>query len=183
MAKTALVIIADGTEEMEAVITIDVLRRGGIEVTVAGLESSNPVKCSHGIVITPDVALADAKDNFDIVVLPGGLGGSNSFAASDAVKKILEQQEKADRAIGAICAAPIALKSHGIALKKRITSHPSKAEVMKSGDYVYSEDRVVVDGQLITSRGAGTAFEFALAIVEKLVGKEKVDEISPPMVL
>lgn len=75
------------------------------------------------------------------------------------------------------------MKSHGIALKKRLTSHPSKAADMKAGDYVYSDDRVVVDGKLVTSRGPGTAFEFALAIVEIMCGKEKVAEISSPMIL
>ena len=75
------------------------------------------------------------------------------------------------------------MKSHGIAKNKKLTSHPSKAEDMKSGSYEYIEDRVVIDGTLITSRGPGTAFEFALAIVEKLVGREKVDEISKPMMV
>lgn len=81
------------------------------------------------------------------------------------------------------CAAPIALKSHQIGIKKKLTSHPSKADDMKAGDYVYSEDRVVVDGQLITSRGPGTAFEFALAIVDKMCGQEKVAQISAPMLV
>jgi protein DJ-1 len=98
------------------------------------------------------------------------------------VGHILKSQQNNNRLIGAICAAPIALKSHGIGLQKQITSHPSKAEELKDS-YKYSEERVVIDGQLITSRGPGTAFEFALAIVEKLVGINKVNEISPPMIL
>lgn len=131
----------------------------------------------------PDQSAKDATASaYDVVVLPGGLGGANAFAASDLVKQILQAQEKAGRLIAAICAAPIALKAHGIALKSKLTSHPSKKDELTSA-YSYSEDRVVVDGKLITSRGPGTGFEFALAIVEKLLGKAKVDEISPPMLV
>lgn len=119
---------------------------------------------------------------FDVIVLPGGLEGANAFANSDAVKALLVKQEKSERLIAVICASPIALLKHGIGLGKKITSHPSKREEL-SKDYAYSEDRVVADGQLITSRGPGTTFEFALAIVEKLLGKEKVDQISPAMLI
>ncbi|RWS06014.1 Protein DJ-1-like protein [Dinothrombium tinctorium] len=182
MAKTALLLITNGSEEMEAIITADVLRRAGIDVTIAGLNGSAPVKCSRNVVVVPDKALNEAKAEYDVVILPGGLEGANTFARSDEVKSILKEQEKSGRLIAAICAAPIALKSHQIYPNKTITSHPSKAAELKDV-YNYSEDRVVVDGQLITSRAPGTAFEFALTIVEKLCGKDKVNEITPSMVL
>ena len=151
-------------------------------MTIAGLSGPQSVKCSRDVVIVPDKSLNDVNQQFDVIVLPGGLAGSNQLASDPRVGKLLKDQENSDKIIAAICAAPIALKSHGIGLQKRITSHPSKAQELKN-DFKYCEDRVVIDGQLITSRGPGTAFEFGLAIVEKLMGKQKVDEISPPMIL
>ncbi|XP_067140535.1 Parkinson disease protein 7 homolog [Centruroides vittatus] len=186
MSKSALLILADGAEEMEAVISVDVMRRGGIKVTVAGLDGSQAVKCSRDVVIMPDKSLNDAlRDSpYDVIVLPGGLKGSEKLAESNQVGSLLKEQQDAGRYIAAICAAPIALKSHGITVGKLLTSHPSKKEEMKEGDkYKYSEDRVVVDGQLITSRGPGTAFEFALTIVEKLMGKEKANSLITPMLV
>jgi len=184
MSPSALLILAEGAEEMEAVITADVLRRAGIEVTVAGLNGPGPVKCSRNIGIVPDAALADVKGStFDIIILPGGLGGTNALRASQSVKELLQAQEKSGKLIGAICAAPAALKEHGIAVGKNLTSHPCMAKEFTDGTYTYHEDRVVEDGTLITSRGPGTAFEFALAIATRLVGKEKVAEISPGMIL
>jgi len=182
MSRTALLLLANGAEEMEVVIAADVMRRGGIEVTIAGLSGSQPVKCSRDVVIVPDKGLDEVKLPFDVIVLPGGLGGSNQLASDPRVGTLLKEQQKSDKLIAAICAAPIALKAHGIGLQKTITSHPSKAEELKT-DYNYSEDRVVIDGQLITSRGPGTAFEFGLAIVQKLIGSEKVKQITPPMIL
>ncbi len=96
---------------------------------------------------------------------------------------VLRNQQNNNRLIAGICAAPVAFKAHGIGLQKQITSHPFRAEVLKDGTFKYLEERVVIDEQLITSRGVGTAFEFALAIVEKLLGINKVNEITPQMIL
>lgn len=151
---------------------------------MAGLKGSESVKCSRNVVVVPDKSLADSLSiEYDLVVLPGGLDGSNAFAADRQVGELLKAQEQAGRLIGVICAAPIALKFHGIALGKSLTSHPSKADEMRTGGYKYSEERVVEDGLLVTSRGPGTAFEFALALVKKLLGQEKVDQISAPMIM
>ncbi|KAM3720018.1 Glutathione-independent glyoxalase DJR-1.1 [Dirofilaria immitis] len=183
-SKTALVILAEGAEEMETVIPVDVLRRAGIEVTIAGLTGKNPVKCSRQVIITPDKALFEvASHNFDIVVLPGGLQGSNSLAASDEVGTILRTQHESGRYIAAICAAPIALKSHGIGPGILLTSHPSVKQKLVEGGYKYSEDRVVVADHIVTSRGPGTALEFALKLVELLFSTEKVREVAVPMVV
>uniref|UniRef100_A0A914ZKL3 D-lactate dehydratase n=1 Tax=Parascaris univalens TaxID=6257 RepID=A0A914ZKL3_PARUN len=154
------------------------------QVTVAGLLGAGAVKCARRTMITPDVALADVKDRkYDVVVLPGGQPGSNSLAASDEVGGVLKKQQEAGRIVAAICAAPIALKSHGIAPGTLVTSHPSVRQKLVDGGYKYSEDRVVAVGNVVTSRGPGTAFEFALKLVELLVGEEKVKEISAPMIL
>ncbi|KAB7497834.1 Protein deglycase DJ-1zDJ-1 [Armadillidium nasatum] len=185
MSGSALVILAEGAEEMEAVISIDVLRRGGICVTVAGLSGNSPVKCSRSVVIQPDKSLDDAlKDGpFDVIVLPGGLKGAENLAASKTVGKILKEQEESERLIAAICAAPaIALTAHGIGEGKPVTGYPSMKDKFPSS-YSYQEQPVVVDGNLITSQGPGTAFAFALAIIEKLLGEEKSRATAKPMLL
>uniref|UniRef100_A0A914WYP6 D-lactate dehydratase n=1 Tax=Plectus sambesii TaxID=2011161 RepID=A0A914WYP6_9BILA len=184
MTKSALMIVAEGAEEMEVVITVDVLRRAGVDVTVAGLTGSDTVKCSRSIVIKPDSSLAEAsKKDFDVVILPGGQPGSNSLAASADVGRVLQSQFAAKRLVAAICAAPIALKSHAIAPGCVLTSHPSVKDQMLDAGYKYSEDRVVAFENVVTSRGPGTAFEFALKLVELLEGEKKVAEITPPMLL
>lgn len=181
---TALLLLSEGAEEMETVITADVLRRGGIDVTIAGVEGANPVVCSRNVVIKPDVAFDEAiKKDYDVVVCPGGAKGAEHLAASSAVGTLLKKQEQRGSLIACICAAPIALKSHGIGKGKRVTSHPSVDKQLKEAGYNYSEDRVVIDGKLVTSRGPGTTFEFALALVEILAGKEKRDSLIAPMLV
>ncbi|GIY32251.1 hypothetical protein CDAR_451451 [Caerostris darwini] len=184
MSKTALLILSEGAEEMEAVISADVLRRAGMKVTIAGLQDLNPIKCSRDVVIVPDVSLQDAvKQSYDAVILPGGLKGAENLAESDVVKSLLQSQEKNGRLIAAICAAPIALKSHSIGTGKQITSHPCKQADLSTGEYKYIEKRVAIDENLITSRGPGTAFEFALAIVKHFFGKEKATSLVGPMLV
>ena len=115
--KKALVILSPGAEEMETVISVDVLRRAKISVTLAGIDSSEPVTCSRNVRIVPDTSLEDAAAGgpYDVVVLPGGLGGSNRLAESQRVRDVLEAQEKAGGFVAAVCAAPSALMAHGIA--------------------------------------------------------------------
>ena len=177
---TALVLLTQGSEEIEAVISIDVLRRGGIDVTVASIDGVDPVRCSRGVVITPDVALDDVRGDFDIVVLPGGAEGAQRLAKSAKVGEILRQQEENNRWVGAICAAPIALQSHGVFQNRQLTSHPSVRAMLEDwGEY--SEHPVVADGNLITSRGPGTAFPFALRIVGMLTDAQRMVEVRAPM--
>jgi DJ-1 family protein len=178
--RTALVLLAQGAEEMEAVISIDVLRRGGIEVTVAGVDGNEPIRCSRGVVITPDVALDSVAGDFDVVVLPGGAEGAQRLAQAPKVGEILRRQEKSGRWVAAICAAPIALRAHGVFQHRQLTSHPSVKDVMQDwGEY--SEHSVVADGNLITSRGPGTAFAFALRIVGTLTDAQRMVQVRAPM--
>jgi protein DJ-1 len=177
---TALVLVAQGSEEMETVISIDVLRRGGIDVTVAGVVGTDPIRCSRGVVITPDVALDSVDGDFDIVVLPGGGEGAQRLALSATVGDVLRRQEESGRLVGAICAAPIALEAHGVFEGRQLTSHPSVKEMVEDwGEY--SEHPVVADGNLITSRGPGTAFPFALRIVGTLTDAQRMLEVRAPM--
>ena len=177
---TALVVVAQGSEEMEAVITIDVLRRGGIDVTVAGVEGADPIRCSRGVVVTPDVALDSIDDGFDVVILPGGTEGAQRLAKAAKVGEVLRNQEESGGYVGAICAAPIALKAHGVFRGRHLTSHPSVKSMLEDwGEY--SEHPVVADGNLITSRGPGTTFPFALRIVGTLTDAERMVEVRAPM--
>lgn len=176
----ALVLLAPGSEEMEAVISIDVLRRGGIDVTVAGLDGKAPIRCSRAVMITPDVALDEVNGVFDVVVLPGGAEGARRLAESERVGDLLREQELGGRMVAAICAGPIALRAHGVFEGRKLTSHPSVKPMLEEwGDY--SEHPVEADGNLITSRGPGTAFPFALRIVGALTNAQRMVEVRAPM--
>uniref|UniRef100_A0A8D2ASG9 protein deglycase n=1 Tax=Sciurus vulgaris TaxID=55149 RepID=A0A8D2ASG9_SCIVU len=165
-SKRALVILAKGAEEMETVIPVDVMRRAGIKVTIAGLSGKDPVQCSRDVVICPDASLEDARKQ------------------SVAVKEILKEQENRKGLIAAICAGPTALLAHEIGFGSKVTTHPlAKDKMMNGSHYSYSESRVERDGLILTSRGPGTSFEFALAIVEALSGKEVADQVKAPLVL
>lgn len=179
----ALVILAEGAEEMEATIVIDVLRRAEVEVVVAGLDGLEPVRCSRGVRLVPDAALASlGGGGFDVVVLPGGKGGADRLACSAAVGERLRAQAEAGRVVAAICAAPIALAAHGLFKGKRMACHPSVNDVVAAhGELVASP--VVEDGQLVTSQGPGTAFAFALALVTRLRGAEVAAKVRAPMML
>lgn len=177
---SALVLLAEGAEEMEAVISIDVMRRGGIHVTVAGVDGPDAVRCSRDVVITPDAALDCVDGEFDVVVLPGGAGGAQRLAKSALVGEVLRKQEQRDGLVAAICAAPIALKAHGVFKNRQLTSHPSVKSMLEDwGDY--TDHPVAADGNLITSRGPGTAFAFALRIVGTLTDAERMVEVRAPM--
>ncbi|KAG0344217.1 hypothetical protein BG005_001958 [Podila minutissima] len=196
--KTALVLIADGTEEMEAVITIDVLVRAGLDVTVASIKpdtSIQPVKCSRGVKIVPDTLLSSlslpAIDNdlspklFSVLVVPGGGPGAQAMVASPLVH-VWVQAHYRKALLAAVCAGPTVLKAANVARGAKVTSHPSVRTELE-GYFAYQDNvgkSIVVqdmDHGLITSRGPGSTFEFALAIVEQLQGAKTVDEIRGPM--
>lgn len=178
----ALVLLAEGAEEMEATIAVDVLRRAEIDVTLAGLDGDGAVQCSRGLRVLPDTSLAEVEGPFDVIVLPGGKGGAERLAGSAAVGEVLRAQVEAGRAVAAICAAPIALRTHGVFEGSRMTCHPSVNEVV-GGHGRLTPGAVVIDGQLITSQGPGTAFLFALAIVERLRGADVAEKVRGPMLL
>lgn len=183
----AAVFVHNGTEEMEAVITADVLRRAGIEVQICSLEGTEAVICSRQVKIVPDTnldAIMARPLGFDVVVLPGGLGGAEAFATSDKMHSMLRRMESIGSIyVASICAAPIALMAAGVFFGKRLTSHPC-VKTQLEDKYTYCDDEdVCVDGFLITSRGPGTTFEFALTIVEKLKGVEAKAEIKEQMML
>jgi protein DJ-1 len=181
-APRALVVLAEGAEEMEAVIVVDVLRRAEVEVVLAGLDGEAPVRCSRGVRIAPDVALSGLSGDVDALVLPGGKGGADRLAASPVVGELLRAQAASGRLVAAICAAPIALAAHGVFAGRRMTCHPSVNDVVAAHGRL-AEEPVVEDGQLVTSRGPGTAFLFALALVARLRGPDVAAKVRAPMML
>lgn len=175
-----LVPLAQGCEEIEAVTVIDILRRGGIEVISAGLDDL-PVLASRGVLLLPDTTLDLAlQQNFDMIVLPGGQPGTNNLKAEPRIIALLQKMAQQGKYVAAICAAPSVLATAGLLDGKRATSFPT---CLDSYPNVTRQNAAVVeDGKLITSRGPGTAMDFALTLVERLAGKTKRDEVEAGLV-
>jgi 4-methyl-5(b-hydroxyethyl)-thiazole monophosphate biosynthesis len=177
MPKRVLVFLAEGFEEVEAVTPVDFLRRAGIEVTTVAVGKDKVVTGARGIPIVADTVAGDLVGlPYDAVVLPGGMPGSKNLAASEAVDAVVKEAAAQGKLIAAICAAPVTVLAHkGLLAGKKFTCF-SGMEKEVSGA-VWREEDVVADGSLITSRGAGTAALFALAIIEYLLDKETADKI------
>lgn len=172
-----LVPLAQGCEELEAVTVVDLLRRAGIEVVTAGLDSQ-PVRASRNMVLIPDTTLDDVmNEEFDMVVLPGGLPGADHLNGDSRVQAILKRSASEEKFTAAICAAPKVLATAGLLNGKQATSYPGCLDPKSVPGLHYREEPVVQDGKVITSRGPGTAMDFALTLIENLVGKTKRDEV------
>lgn len=174
--KRVLVPVAPGFEEIEAVTVIDILRRAGIEVTVAGTVAG-AIEGRNKIRVDADVLLDSVTANgYDMIVLPGGSVGTENLKKHPKVRQILQDMERRGCYLTAICAAPLVLSAVGLLDGKNITSHPSVQTDLL--EVKYSEDRVVVDGRIVTSRAPGTAMEFAMKLVEILEGRSKMEEVN-----
>jgi protein deglycase len=184
MKKTVLVPIAPGIEEIEAVTIVDVLRRAGAEVVVASVADLQVV-ASRGVKLTADKRIADcARQSFDLIALPGGMPGAEHLRDCDDLALLLHQQHKAGRLYAALCASPaVVLHYHGLLEGRQATCHPAFAEKLTGSTRASIESRVVVDQNCVTSRGPGTAMEFALKLVELLFGSAKANEIAAPMLV
>lgn len=177
--------IAHGSEDIETSSIIDVLRRGKLDVVVASVEKDNTVKFARGMTVTADANLADvAGSTFDMIALPGGAVGAEHFRDCEALVAMLKAQAAAGRWIAAICASPaIVLVPHSlIGSATMATCHPSFADRLPN-KAAPVEERVLVDGKLITSRGPGTAIEFALQCVASLEGVAAAEAVAKPMVM
>jgi len=183
MTKKVLVPIANGTEEIEAVSIIDTLRRSGAEVTVASVEATLMVTASRGTKLVADISIAECADEiYDCIAIPGGMPGAEHLRDCEILTALLHALRDAGRLYSAICAAPVVvLQHHGLLAGRTATCHPSF--VSQIVNPVHVEKRVVVDGNCITSRGPGTAIEFALALIEVLYGAEKAREIGQQMLV
>ncbi len=173
--KSALVLLAPGFEEIEAITIIDILRRASIPVTVAGLEYPL-VTGSHSITIQPDVFYKEVDASaFDLLILPGGQPGSTNLKNDPLVLEWIQSRFRAGKALAAICAAPTVFHAAGITDHITVTSYPSEQNVFDTKRY--SEQSVVKDHGVITSRGVGTAIPFALELVAELTGNKTAEEI------
>uniref|UniRef100_A0A182KAW5 DJ-1/PfpI domain-containing protein n=1 Tax=Anopheles christyi TaxID=43041 RepID=A0A182KAW5_9DIPT len=202
--KRALALIARGSEEMELVITVDVLRRCNVDVTIALVQEAEATStgnteplvacCSRGVNVKADTTLqayveqqAATDDGLpDAIILPGGLDGAKAMAQAPAVGTLLQRQAKVGKLVAAICAAPTVLAAHGkLFAGRRLTSYPSFREKLQADGYQWEEPaasgslgRVVRDDNLITSLGPATTFDFGLAIGAALVGQEVADKVA-----
>ncbi|MBU2710388.1 DJ-1 family glyoxalase III [Zooshikella harenae] len=188
MSKRALVAIADGTEEIEAVTVIDVLRRAAVDVSVASCQLTRElqIKASRGVKLVADSHIDECVDySFDLIVLPGGMPGAEHLRDCPTLTSMLTCQQKAERWIAAICAAPaVVLSAHDLITDAKATCHPAFFQQLKAKQVV-TDMPVVVDEDhfLITSQGPGTAMAFALRLVEILMGEKKASQVGQPMVL
>jgi len=177
MKKKALIVLADGFEEIETITPIDILRRAGIEVIVAGLNKEEAIG-SRGVIIKTKIKLSAYSSMPDAVVLPGGSPGAENLARSGRLKELILNMNSKEKLICAICASPaLVLAPIGILDGKKATCYPGM-EKNFSVDVRFSNDSVIQDGNIITSRGPATALPFALKIVESLARKDLADIVA-----
>nr|WP_217125032.1 DJ-1 family glyoxalase III [Thermodesulfatator indicus] len=180
MAKVAI-LLAPGYEELEAVTVIDVLRRGGVDVIIAGLEDT-PIPSARDVKIVPDTTVDSlSPDELDMVILPGGLPGVENLKKDSRVKELIQKMQEKGKKCAAICAAPGALAAFGVLKGKKATIYPSLKDELKEARL--EDAPVVVDENVITSQGPGTAMPFALTLLAILAGEEKAREVAQQMLV
>ncbi len=182
MAKSVLVAVANGSEDMESVIMIDVLRRAELDVTVASVHELQ-ITCARGVRVVADKLITECVGTkFDMIALPGGLPGADHLRDSEVLKKMLIEQQSSENYVAAICASPaVVFQTHGLLKDKKATCYPAFVDHL--GDPSAANSKVVVDGYCITSQGPGTAIEFSLKLVELLSGLEKAREVASAMLV
>lgn len=179
--KRAVILLAQGTEEVEALMPVDLLRRAGIEVTMVSVTGQLEVTGSHNISITTD-ALLDSIDvaDYDMLILPGGMPGTLHLQEDVAVQKMIMRFSESGKYLAAICAAPKIYGGLGLLKGRKATCYPGFEEELSGAQVVYEE--VVADGPFITSRGLGTAIPFSLKLIESLISQEVADEIAEKII-
>ena len=191
MAKKVIVLLAEGFEEVEAVTHIDYLRRAGLELVTAAVGTSRTVQGSHGIKIEADTLLDGLEKEkqtaafWDAALIPGGMPGASNLASSVETSALLREMAAAGKIVAAICASPaVVLAPLGLLKNKNYTCYPGmEAEVDPAFGTKWSEEKVVVDGNIITSRGAGTAAAFAMALIGALQSPEEAEKIARKVLL
>lgn len=179
---SVLVPLAQGCEELEAVTIIDLLRRAGIEVVTAGLDE-RPVHASRGTVLIPDTRLEAVRERtFDMIALPGGLPGADHLAADTRLTELLRRHQETGHYTAAICAAPKVLAGAGLLDGRAATAYPGAIEPAQFPRVRFTDAPVVVDEKVVTSRGPGTAMDFALQLIECLLDRAARDEVERGLV-
>jgi len=188
MKKSAIVLLAEGFEEVEAITPIDYLRRAGIEVTVTAVSGNLLVKGARGIVVDADITLYDlanqqeTADIYDAIIIPGGMPGATNIAASPEAATLITEMAAAGKLICAICASPaVVLAPLGLLTGKKFTCYPGMEETVQGSHW--TDKRVIISDNIITSRAAGTAGEFSIAIISQLLGETEGDRIAQAVLL
>ncbi len=183
MEKKVLVPLAEGFEIIEALSVVDVFKRAGAHVDLVALDDQLTVTSSHDIPVIADKSIADClEEDYDLIVLPGGLPGSDNLANSRELASLLRRQDQAQKMYGAICAAPaLVLGSQGLLEGRSATCHPMFTDKLSASQQL--NDGVVVDGNCVTARGAGFSIDFSLQLLELLMGVEKRKEVETQMAM
>jgi 4-methyl-5(b-hydroxyethyl)-thiazole monophosphate biosynthesis len=175
---TVLIPLAEGCEELEAVTLIDLLRRAGISVTTASLSGQRQLTASRQVGLVADTLLDNVlNDEFDMLLLPGGQPGTTHLNADQRIHTLIQRQQQADKFIAAICAAPLVLAESGVLNGKQATCYPGTLDAETWPEISLSDEPVVIDRKVLTSRGPGTAMDFALSIIELLTNKATRDQV------
>ncbi len=174
------VFLATGFEEIEALTVVDLLRRAKLDCKMVSVMNDRQVTSSHNVTVTADYLFSEIADDADMLVLPGGIPGTPNLAAHEGLCQMLQRYQKAGKWLAAVCAAPTVLGGLGILDGKCATCYPGKMEELICGQKL--TESVVVDGNVITSRGMGTCIDFGLKLIELLTSKDKADEIANAIV-
>lgn len=181
--KTVAVLVAPGLEEVEALAVVDALYRAGIRSDLIAVGEDPLVESSHGVRILCDTVLADADlPSYELLFLPGGMPGTTGLAAEERIGEEIDRRAARGLGLAAICAAPSILAARGHLQGRRATANPGFMGAIAEGGALALEDRVVVDGPILTSRGAGTAFELGFAIIERFLGEEAAGAVRTALV-
>ncbi len=179
--KQVYVFLADGFEEVEGLTVVDLLRRAGIQVTTVSITDQKEVTTSHGISLKTDTLFEENNyEEADCLVLPGGMPGTVNLGACLPLTELLKKHYKKERKIAAICAAPTVLSKLGFLKERKATSYPGCMKDLDCREL--SEEKVVVDGNITTSRGVGTAIDFGLSLIGQLLSPEKARDIADSIV-
>lgn len=183
MSKKVYIFLADGFEDIEGLTVVDLMRRAEIDIKTVSIKESKEIKTSHGITMLTDMMFHETDFlDADMLVLPGGMPGTKYLAAHEPLTELLTRFHDNGGKIAAICAAPSVFSGLGLLKGKKATAYPCFLEVIEKDGALTSEESVVVDGNITTSRGLGTAIDFALSLIAQLEGDEKAKEIAESIV-
>lgn len=183
MSKKVYIFLADGFEDIEGLTVVDLLRRAGIDIKTVSIKETKQIQTSHGITMLTDTTFAETDfADADMLVLPGGMPGTKYLAGYKPLTDLLTDFNSKGKKIAAICAAPSVFSGLGFLKNRKATSYPSFMEIIAGDGAKTSEDNVVVDGNITTSRGLGTAVDFALSLISQLENDEKAKEIAESVV-
>ncbi len=181
MSQKVYIFLADGFEDVEALAVVDLMRRAGLDIQTVSIKEETEILTSHGIRMFADTVFADVDfSDAELLILPGGKVGTSNLKACEPLSRLLLEHCSQGKKIAAICAAPTILSDLGLLADRRATSYPTCEPSMKTAQYL--TDRVVVDGNITTSRGMGTALDFGLNLIGQLLGEEKEKQIADAIV-